>query len=88
MPGGLVHFYRLCNFTIQDKVEIIDEYFLSPQVWLRRSAGVNARGAQRHVGRWTGAAAIVETSTATYASKWRDAASASLCSITVSGVSH
>ena len=61
--------YQLCLFVIQGKVEIIDEYFASPQVWLQRQAGVNARGAQRHAARWTGVVAIVKTSSATYASK-------------------
>ena len=78
----------MCLSVSQGKVEIIDEYFLSPHVWLRRQAGVNARGAQRHAGRWAGAAAILETSTATYVPKWRDATSVSRCRITVSGVSH
>ena len=80
--------YQLYFFVIQGEVEIIDEYFQSPQVWLQRQAGVNARGAQRHAARWTGAVAIVKTSTVTYAPKWRDATSTFLCSITVSGVSH
>ena len=80
--------YQVCLSAIQGKVDIIDEYFRSPQAWLQRQACVNARGAQRHAARWTGVVAIVKTSSATYAPKWRDATSTFLCSIAVSGISR
>ena len=52
--------YQLCLSATQGKVEIIDECLQTPQVWLQRQAGVNARGAQRHAARWAVAVAIVE----------------------------
>ena len=43
--------YQVCLSATQGKVEIVDEYFQSPQVWLQRQAGVNSRGAQSHAAR-------------------------------------